>query len=712
MATAKQTLFEQIREEDRATKEQGGLVTSLPLRIAIIVTATLALAAFLPGALGDSQGAEYDRSRVGSTWTDESVVAAYPFPVTKNADSLAQERARAQTAEPARVRRTFNAQEISLARASNLASRLNASAANVVLTRGRAILNDVYTREIIDGDDARIPTDIVLELGTNGSETVILRSSVRDSIDVAMTIDARLTDIAADDRRAVVEGLHACIVPTLRVDERSWQEAQSIAVQNVATTAEIVQQGDVLVRKGQRVDAATIQRLAAYRHGEALRSNSQFSFLVSLGALGHAAVLISIIVLYLYFIRRISYLRNGQLATLVTMPVISAVLGWLTIALPTDLPLEYSIIVPGFAMLVSILYDARTSIVVTLVCSLAAAAARGNDHVIAVVLVVGGAMAAYSATNLRSRTQVFTSIAAIFVGLAVVTVSISLERATPLLSVLLELGGVAVNAVVSPLLAIAIVLVMERSLNIATDLRLEDFDNINHPLLQQLNERAPGTYQHTMAVARLSESAAAAIGANALLARVGALYHDIGKIEKSEYFIENQIDIDNKHDRLPPKRSAAIIRQHVQDGVELAREYRLPERIWKFIPMHHGTIVIKHFYALAVADAQTTGASVDEADFRYPGPKPDSKETAIVMLADVCEAISRLVDTSHREDIERAVEQVILDRITDGQLSEAPLTLADLDTVRESFVKSLLGSSHQRVRYRDVPESTDSAPNS
>jgi putative nucleotidyltransferase with HDIG domain len=307
---------------------------------------------------------------------------------------------------------------------------------------------------------------------------------------------------------------------------------------------------------------------------------------------------------------------------------------------------------------------------------------------------------------------VFTSIAAIFVGLAVVTASISLERATPLLTVLLELGGVAVNAVVSPLLAIAIVLVMERSLNIATDLRLEDFDNINHPLLQQLNERAPGTYQHTMAVARLSESAAAAIGANALLARVGALYHDIGKIEKSEYFIENQIDIDNKHDRLPPKRSAAIIRQHVQDGVELAREYRLPERIWKFIPMHHGTIVIKHFYALAVADAQTTGASVDEADFRYPGPKPDGKETAIVMLADVCEAISRLVDTSHREDIERAVEQVILDRITDGQLSETPLTLADLEIVRESFVKSLLGSSHQRVRYRDVPDSTDSSSNS
>lgn len=709
MATAKQTLFEQIREEDRATQQQSGLVASQPLRIAIIILATLALAAFLPGALGDTQGTEYDRSRVGSTWTDETIVAAYPFPVSKNADSLAQERARAQSSEPARVRRTPNAQEIAFSRISTVAARLNPTAGGIVLSRGRAILNDIYQRDIIDGDDARIPTDIVLELGVNGSETVLSRSGIRDSLDAAVTIDARLTDLPTDDRRAIVEGLHSCIVPTLRVDERAWQEAQSIAVQNVATTSEIVQQGDVLVRKGQRVDEATIRRLAAYRYGEFLRSSSSFSILVALGALGHAAVLISIIVLYLYFIRRTSYLRNGQLATLITMPVVSAALGWLTIILPTDLPLEYSIIVPGFAMLVSILYDARTSIVVTLVCSMAVAAARGNDHVIAVVLVVGGVMAAYSATNLRSRTQVFTSIAAIFVGLAVVTVSISLERAAPFLSVLLELGGVAVNAVVSPLLAIAVVLVMERSLNIATDLRLEDFDNINHPLLQQLNERAPGTYQHTMAVVRLSESAAAAIGANALLARVGALYHDIGKIEKSEYFIENQIDIDNKHDRLPPKRSAAIIRQHVQDGIELAREYRLPERIWKFIPMHHGTIVIKHFYAKAVADAQGTGVVVDEADFRYPGPKPDGKETAIVMLADACEAISRLVDTSHREDIERAVEQVVLDRITDGQLSETPLTLADLDLVRESFVKSLLGSSHQRVRYREVTDQTDNA---
>jgi cyclic-di-AMP phosphodiesterase PgpH len=267
-----------------------------------------------------------------------------------------------------------------------------------------------------------------------------------------------------------------------------------------------------------------------------------------------------------------------------------------------------------------------------------------------------------------------------------------------------------VNAVLSPLITFGVIIAMERFLNVATDLRVDEFDNTNHPLLKQLNERAPGTYQHTMAVARLAEAAAAEIGANALLAKVGALYHDIGKLEKSEYFVENQIDIDNKHDKLPPKRSAAIIRQHVQDGIELAKEYDLPERIWKFIPMHHGTILIKHFYNKALEESLLKDAVIDEVDYRYPGPKPDSKETAIVMLADAAEALSRLVDTSQREDIDRAVEKIIVDRFLDGQLDDSPLTITDLSDIRESFVKNLLASTHQRVRYKESREDQPESP--
>ena len=707
MTLQKPTLFEQIREEDRASAAAGGLVTSRVLRIVIIVAATLSLMAFLPGRLGDTQRTAFDRSRIGTSWTEESVIADYPFPVERSADSLARNREIAQRTTPAAVRRMIGAVALSNAILQAEVERAPEPAKAVLSVRGKNALRDVYQTEIVDRDNAQLPGDVVVELLPSAEERIIPMTTIRDSVDVALAFESMFSDLSEDLRQNVTRILRAALVPTLRLDDRAWTIARTEAAQNVAITAEIVQRGDVIVRKGQRVDGTILERLAAYRYGEYLRSTSQFSFLVVIGAFGHALFLISMVALYLYYVRRSSFQRNGQLASLLSMPVLSAGFGWVTIALPTALPLEYVIIVPGLAMLTSILYDVRTAIVVTLACSLSVAAARGNDHVIAVVLIAGGAMAAYSATNLHARTQIFTSILSILIGLVVVTLSIELERDTPALALILKLGASAANAVISPLLAFAVILVMERTLNLATDLRLEEFDDINHPLLKKLNERAPGTYQHTMAVVRLSESAAAAIGANALLARVGALYHDIGKLEKSEYFIENQIDIDNKHDRLSPKKSAAIIRQHVQDGIELAREYKLPDRIWKFVPMHHGTVLIRHFYAKAIDEAFEKEVLIDEQDFRYPGPKPDSKETAVVMLADAVEALSRLLDTSQRDQIERAVHQIILDRTSDGQLSDTPLTLNDLDVIKESFIKSLLGSSHQRVRYKDTRETPE-----
>lgn len=708
MARQKPTLFEQIREEDRASADAGGLATSKVLRIAIIVVATILLMAFLPGRLGDTQRTAFDRSRMGTSWTEESVIAEYPFPVPVAPDSLAQRRAASQMATPAPVRRRPDASRMSAEIIQTEINNASDAAASVLSGRGKLVLNGVYQGDIIDRDNAQLPGDVVIEVLPSAEELLLPLNEIRDSADVALAIESSFSDLNEELRNAVTLSLRRALVPTIRVDDSAWNTARAEDAQSVSTTTEIVQRGDVIVKKGQRVDALILERLAAYRNAQYLRSTSQFSFLVVLGAFGHALFLISMVALYLYYVRRSSFQRNGQLASLLAMPVVSAGLGWLTIAIPTALPLEYVIMVPGLAMLVSILYDVRTAIVVTLACSLSVAAARGNDHVIAVVLISGGAMAAYSATNLQSRTQVFTSILAILIGLFVITFSIELERATPIIPLLLKLGASTINAVVSPLLAFAVILIMERTLNLATDLRLEEFDDINHPLLKKLNETAPGTYQHTMAVVRLSESAASAIGANALLARVGALYHDVGKLEKSEYFIENQIDIDNKHDRLSPKKSASIIRQHVQDGIELAREYKLPDRIWKFIPMHHGTILIRHFFAKAIDDANEKDLLVDEQDFRYPGPKPDSKETAIVMLADAVEALSRLLDTTQRDAIERAVNQIILDRTSDGQLSDTPLTLSDLDLIKESFTKSLLGSSHQRVRYKDVPSPQES----
>lgn len=704
MARNRPTLFEQLQGEDRQVEPGKGLTTSNTLRIVLIIASTLALVFFLPGGLGEAQHAAFDRSRLGTTWTEETVVAQYPFPVLKNNDSLLAERRAASADVPPYVKRAPDALQRCIDNFNSVTNTLADSVRPLVRARGLVALQSLYVRGFRSNAFDTTKAAICIERLPSGEEISFNAASIPDSISAIRELESTMQDVPSAVRRLIASAVVRSAVPTLSLDRSAWEIERVRAEQGVATTLEIIHQGDVIVRKGDRIDEKILTRLSAYRYSELARSTTRFSVLSALGSLGHAIVLIAMLVLYLYFVRRSSFMRNGQLATLLSMPVVSAGLGWLSIILPSDLPLEYTIIVPGMAMLVSILYDVRTAIVVTLACSLSVAAARGNDHIIAVVLIAGGAMAAYSATNLRSRTQVFTSILAIAAGLVIVTVSLELERATALLPLLLKLGAASVNAILSPLFALAVIVIMERAMNLATDLRLEDFDDINHPLIHQLNERAPGTYQHTMSVVHLSESAAAAIGANPLLARVGALYHDIGKIEKSEYFIENQIGIDNKHDKLNPKKSATIIRQHVQGGITLAKDNRLPDRIWKFIPMHHGTMMIKHFYAKAKEEASAEGLTIDEADYRYPGPKPDSKETAIVMLADAVEALSRLVNTRERHEIEEAVDQIVIDRLRDGQLSESPLTMHDIDVIKESFVKTLLGSSHQRVRYMDVKE--------
>ena len=231
-----------------------------------------------------------------------------------------------------------------------------------------------------------------------------------------------------------------------------------------------------------------------------------------------------------------------------------------------------------------------------------------------------------------------------------------------------------------------------------------EYDNLNHPLLQELNEKAPGTYQHTLMVARLGERAAMAIEANPILVKVGAYFHDIGKMRKAEYFVENQINVGNKHDRLAPGKSAAIIRQHVSEGIALAEHYKIPERIADFIPMHHGTMLIRYFYSKALTEAAEKGAEVDEDDYRYPGPKPNSKEAGILMLADAVEAVSHTIDTNDRDELEETIDKIVRERVLDAQLDECDLTMQELVIIKESFVKNLLGTGHQRVKYQELPQ--------
>jgi cyclic-di-AMP phosphodiesterase PgpH len=251
-------------------------------------------------------------------------------------------------------------------------------------------------------------------------------------------------------------------------------------------------------------------------------------------------------------------------------------------------------------------------------------------------------------------------------------------------------------------LALGMLPSIERLFGISTGLTLAELRDPRHPLLRQMQERAPGTYNHSLQVASLAEAAAEAIGADGLLAYAGALYHDIGKVNKPEYFVENQLGSANKHERLSPAMSLLVIVGHVKDGLELAKEYGLPKSLHHFIESHHGTTVVEYFFQRARSEAERKGEdedSVEEFDFRYPGPRPRTKEAAILMLCDASESATRAVSEPTHNRIETLVRSLSRRRLDDGQYDECPLTFTELKMVEDSIIKTLSAIHHGRIAY-------------
>ncbi|MDX9752556.1 MAG: HDIG domain-containing protein [bacterium] len=267
----------------------------------------------------------------------------------------------------------------------------------------------------------------------------------------------------------------------------------------------------------------------------------------------------------------------------------------------------------------------------------------------------------------------------------------------------------AVNGGLVTSLCSVLLPIFEDFYGVITDIKLLELSQKNE-LLQRLEEEAPGSYQHSMRVATLAETAAGAIKANALLTRVGCYYHDIGKMEKAQYFVENQQTSADKakHSKISPHMSCLIIRNHVKNGIELAKKYKLPKAIVDFIPEHHGTTLMAYFYNMALSNKEMEG-TIKEEDFRYPGPKPQSRETAIVMLADCLEAASRTLENATEGDIRQLVRKMINERFMDGQFDECDLSLKDLNTLCTTFSESLMHMKHQRIVYPERPAKEDSS---
>jgi cyclic-di-AMP phosphodiesterase PgpH len=585
---------------------------------------------------------------------------------------------------------------------------------------------------------------------TPAVEQVYFAADVVDSAAYQMLWERLQQDDLDDLGDAIARDVQSRLFQPNLIYSRDLSDAAvRLAEQSVTRTVGVVRKGEVVVSRGERLTDWTIQKIRSSDYTRFLYSKSTYSLAAVVGNVLYAAFIYGLLLAYLFIMRKRIYYDNAQLLGVSLPLVVIAFAAWQTTVIPATLPLQYLIAVPVMSMLIAITFDSRTTFTATVAMALLLAGVRGNDYNTALGALLAGTFAGYTVRDMRNRTQIFASILFIFLGYALPILAIAIKTASSLTDVLWHLLFAGISAVISPIITLGLLYVLERALNITTDLRLLEYDDLTHPLLEELQEKAPGTYQHTLNVARLAEQAAIEIGANPILAKVGAYFHDIGKMRKAEYFVENQRNVANKHDRLSPVKSASIIRQHVSEGEELAAEYKLPRRIADFIPMHHGTMLIKYFYGKALekalekavektvekavekTDGKTTEQTttpetsadtrpdksaltldyaktlVDEEDFRYPGPKPNTKETGILMLADAVEATSHTIDTNDRDELERVVNKLVEERILDGELDECDLTMRDLSLIRESFVRNLLGTGHQRVKYKDIPRNTD-----
>jgi len=567
-------------------------------------------------------------------------------------------------------------------------------------------------------------TEVAIRVGT--VEEIVPVSRLYDINDVVTLLEQQLVERLGEGRSDVGIAYKIGIThltPNLVFDSAATSLALAAAVDAVPRTSGFIQENERVVSKHERIAAETKLKLDSFQRARADRGPTSDAPSQVMGTVLHVAIVVMLYGIYLYLFRKKIITSPRRLSLIALLVLLVCVVAYVTREVDVSAPIEYLIVVPAASMLLTILFDSRVGFYGTVIMAVLVAGIRGNDYSLALASLVGGALSVYTVRDMKNRTQIFRSLGFIFLGYALSIIALGLERFESAGVIAEQLSFALANAIISPVLSYGLLVFLEKSFKVTTDLTLLELAQFNHPLLRLLAEKAPGTYHHSLNMATLAEAGAAAVGANVVLARVGAYFHDIGKIIKPTYFVENQRTVRSRHDKLAPRMSSLIIATHVKDGIALAREYNLPEEVIDFIPMHHGTTRIDFFYKRALdlaknSDDETKIDEIKEQDYRYPGPKPNTKETGVMMLADAIEAAVRTIEEPTPQRIEDLVNEIVKRRLEEGELDECPLTMGDLTAIKIAFRNVLVGIYHSRVKYpepekrraRGLPRPAGSVP--
>jgi len=541
--------------------------------------------------------------------------------------------------------------------------------------------------------------------GLDGAGWASVRTESARVLDATLRTELRDTEVAESrirlagrmagaldeaERMLAAELISPLVVPNSSLSTDLTAQARAKAAEAVLPIRVSIRQGEVIVRNGSQLTATDIEKI------DALGLRQRLPDVASFGGWFLLAILVVGMLLAWIWRFRPGLWHRDNVLVLIGLLVVGATLALkLTagrLALPFFLPTA------AIAILLAILLDASTATIVIALVAVIGGAVNGASLEFATYIFLGG-MAGIVAVRRGDRLQVFVQAAfAVFVVNALVVSVFSLLGARDLQGILELWFASAASAAGSGIAAVGTFAVLGSVFGILTVFQLLELANPSQPLLRRLLVETPGTYHHSLMVGNLAERAAEAIGADPLVTRVAAYYHDVGKLANPLGFIENQAGGDNIHDQLDPEVSAAIVKQHVVDGIDLAYKAHLPKTLIAFIPQHHGTAIMSYFYARA-RDLAGPGVVVDDRKFRHAGPKPQSREAALLMLADGVEASVRSLASRDEPAIRAMVARIIEERTTDGQFDECDLTLRDLERIREAFVGQLLGMYHTRVAY-------------
>ena len=716
-----------MNEEENILKQTG-----IKRKIIIgLITVILIVMMFPKGESIESEVTE------GAIWTNDDLIAPFSFPIIKEKQTFQNEINEAEKS----VYPVFNSITI------KSSDSLNAFAAYIISVidenlkkQSEPYLNPTFLsskaftqfvtlrkqqKESYTSKDKTLPSifnisgNIVDIVSKRGIVNIASNSKVRDSIAVRVGNIDRIEpiskfyffDFAKNEVRnkirelnyteevneAIIEFTLHFIYPTLVYNEDATNLEIEQAKNNVSKYAGIVNENERIIAKHDRITKQIKLIIESYKEAKGETIGSEGIILQLLGKFLHISFFITILAIYLYLFRKKIFYDNTKIVLISIIVVFVSFVTYLINHIAVKAPIHFLIFVPAASMIFTIVFDSRVGFYLTVILSLIVGALRGNDYTFMAMNFIAGGLSVYTVRDIKNRTQIFRSFLFILIGYTASILAFGLERFAPAESMLIEFAFAASNALISPVLTYGLLIFFERLFNITTDLTLLELSNFDRPLLRELARKAPGTFNHSMTMGTIAEAAAEKIGANALLARVGAYYHDIGKIIEPQGFVENQMNSQNLHESLPPEESAKLIVKHVNEGIDLARQYKLPQELIDFIPMHHGTTVSTYFYEKAKNLYGDDKVKLD--DYKYPGPKPNSKETAIVMLADGCESAVRSISDPDALKVENMINNIFNSRLKESQLDDAPITFSDISKMKEAFLSILISQHHRRIKY-------------